>query len=287
MFKTVEQKVAEFGEQASPGSWFLSNEADIERYPALLPYSHYLRQAWEELKLRGVLCVDGRPTVYLCGDVQFTAEVKRKHHSFVWNQGLVPLLIFLTADHVEVHSTVKKPHKEPDKGLFEEDLPSLIPNLGNVAAALEAAKLVRGIETGKFFQDNALFFPANETVDRCLIENLKYTARRLTTTGNWSLSRAHALLGRALFISFLQQRQFIKPDYYPDGTKTLLDILSRPRVDEVKRLLYREFFQRLKREFNGTMFDAALADEERHITKAHLDILYDFLSGNDMRSGQI
>ena len=287
MFKTVEQKVAEFGEQASPGSWFLSNEADIERYPALLPYSHYLRQAWEELKLRGVLCVDGRPTVYLCGDVQFTAEVKRKHHSFVWNQGLVPLLIFLTADHVEVHSTVKKPHKEPDKGLFEEDLPSLIPNLGNVAAALEAAKLVRGIETGKFFQDNALFFPANETVDRCLIENLKYTARRLTTTGNWSLSRAHALLGRALFISFLQQRQFIKPDYYPDGTKTLLDILSRPRVDEVKRLLYREFFQRLKREFNGTMFDAALADEERHITKAHLDILYDFLSGNDMRSGQM
>src|ERR1035438_9391546 len=145
MLETVEQKVAEFGEQASPGSWFLSKEADIAAHLPLLPYSHYLRQAWEELKLRGVLCVDGRPTVYLCADVQFTPEVKRKHHCFVWNQGLVPLLIFLTADHVEVHSTVKKPHKEPDKGLFEEDLPSLIPNLGNVAAALEAANPVRDI----------------------------------------------------------------------------------------------------------------------------------------------
>jgi SAM-dependent methyltransferase len=287
MLETVAQKVAQFGEQVSPGSWFLSKQADIDKYQALLPYSHYLRQAWSELKLQGVLCVDGRPTVYLCADVQFTTEVKRRHHSFVWNQGLVPLLIFLTPDHVEVHSTVKKPCKEPDEGLFEGDLPSLIPNLGNIAEALEAAKFVRAIETGKFFQDNAPFFPANETVDRCLIENLKYTARRLTATGSWSLSRAHALLGRALFISFLQQRQFIKPDYYPDGTKTLLDILRRPHIDEVKRLLYREFFQRLKCEFNGTMFDADLAAEERHIRKVHLDILNDFLSGHDMQSGQM
>jgi len=287
MLEIVEQKVAEFGEQISPGSWFLSKQEDIDKHQALLPYSHYLRQAWAELKLQGVLCVDGRPIVYLCADVQFKTEIKRRCHSFVWNQGLVPLLIFLTPDHVEVHSTVKKPHKEPDKGLFEGDLPSLIPNLGNIAEVLEAAKLVRAIETGKFFQDNALFFPANETVDRCLIENLTYTARRLITTGGWSLSRAHALLGRALFTSFLQQRQFIKPDYYPDGTETFLDILGRPRVEEVKRLLYREFFQRLKLEFNGTMFDAALADEERHIDKVHLDILYDFLSGHDMQSGQM
>ena len=262
MIETVEQRVAEFGEQVSLGSWFLSKQADIEKYPALLPYSHYLRQAWEELKLRGVLCVDGRPTVYLCADVLFTADMKRKYHSFVWNQGLVPLLLFVTPDHVEVHSTFKKPHKEPDQGLFERDLPSLIPSLGNIAETLEAAKFVRAIETGKFFQDNAPFFPANETVDRCLIENLKYAARRLTTSGGWSLSRAHALLGRALFVSFLQQRQFIKPDYYPEGTKTLLDILKQPRVEEVKLLLYREFFQRLKRDFNGTMFDAVLADEE-------------------------
>jgi hypothetical protein len=35
------------------------------------------------------------------------------------------------------------------------------------------------------------------------------------------------------------------------------------------------------------MFDAALADEERHIGKAHLDSLADFLSGHDMESGQM
>jgi type I restriction-modification system DNA methylase subunit len=64
-------------------------------------------------------------------------------------------------------------------------------------------------------------------------------------------------------------------------------ILDRPRVDEIKRLLYREFFPRLKREFNGTMFDTALADEERHTSKVHLDALAHFLGRHDAESGQM
>jgi hypothetical protein len=280
----IESNVAKFAKHASPGSWFLSKESDIERHSALLPYAHYLRQAWSELSLSGVLCVDGRPTVYLCEGARFTPQQKRERHRFVWNQGLVPLLVLLMPNQVEVHSTVKKPEKGDQ--LFDDDLSSLIPNLGNVAKTLEAARLVRSIETGQFFRDNAAFFPANETVDRCLVENLVHTARRLKNAG-WSLPRAHALLGRALFVSFLEKREFIKPHYYPDGTTCLLDILNRSRVEETKRLLYRDFFSRLRVEFNGTMFDTALTNEERNISKVHLDILRDFLSGHDMESGQM
>jgi len=285
----LEQKIAEFGGHASPGSWFLAKATEIEEKSALLPYSHYLRQAWSELGLSGILCVDGRPTVYLCArDGDFTPDVKRAYHRFVWNQGLVPLLIFLTPNQVEVHSTFKKPEKEPEEQrMFDQGLPSLIPNLGNIANALESARFVRSIETGQFFQEHARFFPTSETVDRCLVQNLLHAARRLTRDGGWKLPRAHALLGRALFVSFLQERKFIKLDYYPDGARSLLDILKRPTVEETKRLLYGEFFPRLKREFNGTMFDAALADEERHIARIHLEILRDFLSGHDMESGQM
>ncbi|MFL6334550.1 MAG: class I SAM-dependent DNA methyltransferase [Pyrinomonadaceae bacterium] len=285
---TLELKVTEFAEQASPGSWFLSAEDEIALYPDLLPYAHYLRQAWDKLGLSGVLCVDRRPAVYLCAGASFTREQKRDSHRFVWNQGLVPLLIFLTPDRVEVHSTVKKPERDPDAGEFQFDdkLSSLITGLGNVAETLKWAHLVRAIETGQFFQDHAAFFPPGETVDRCLIENLKHTARRLKASG-WDLPRAHALLGRALFVSFLHERKFIKPHYYPEGTTCLLDILKQQRVGDVKRLLYREFFARLKYEFNGTMFDTALAGEEKYIGKAQLDILADFLSGHDMQSGQM
>jgi hypothetical protein len=283
----IETRVAEFGKQASLGSWFISKESDIDGLQELLPYSHYLRQAWIELTLSGVLCVDGRPTVYLCEAPQFTAAQKRNCHRFVWNQALVPLLVFITPNHVEVHSTVKMPEREsvgPD--LFESDSSSLIPNLGSIAEALEIAHFIRSIETGQFFQDHAAFFPPDQTVDRCLLKNLVHAARQLKTAG-WDLSRAHALLGRALFVSFLHEREFIKPDYYPAGTTQLLDILSQPRVDDIKRMLYREFFPRLKREFNGTMFDTALADEERHITKVHLNILAEFLGRQNMASGQM
>jgi SAM-dependent methyltransferase len=287
MPETIEPRVVEFGRQASPGSWFLSKESEIEERRELLPYSHYLRQAWTELGLSGVLCVDGRPAVYLCEAQRFTSEQKRERQRFVWNQGLVPLLIFLTPNQLEVHSAVKIPEKEPTDGtLFEGNISSLIPDLGNISEALEIARFVRSIETGQFFQDHADFFPPDETVDRCLLKNLVHTARQLKDSG-WDLPRAHAFLGRALFVSFLHEREFVKPDYYPARTNCLLDILNQPRVEETKRLLYREFFPRLKQEFNGTMFDTALADEERQVKKAHLDILADFLGRQDMESGQM
>lgn len=288
MIDVVEKKVAEFGGQVSPGSIFLSAERHIDEHPALLPYAHYLHQAWRELDLKGVLCVDGKPVSYLCGARSFTRRKKKEQHRFVWNQGLVPLLMFVTPESVEVHSAVKRPEREESGqlSLVSDNLPSLIPTLDAVAETLAVARLVRSIETGQFFQDYAAFFPANETVDRCLLSNLAQTARKLEKK-NWTLSQAHALLGRALFVSFLHAREFIKPSYYPDGTTSLLDILSRTDHQEVKRLLYKEFFPRLKSEFNGTMFDTALDDEEGRIEKAHFDILAFFLGRHDVASGQM
>ncbi len=275
---------AAFGSYISHGSLYLTSVDQVEGEHTLLPYAHYLRQVWKDLDLAGVLCVDGRPTAYLCEGARFTTDQKRAKQQIVWNQGLVPLLIFLTPNSVEVHSTVKKPTQSTDDAAAK--LPSLITDLGNIAVALECQKLVRSIETGQFFQTEVKFFPTNESVDRCLIENLVYTARKLKDA-DWKQERAYSLLGRALFVSFLEAREFIKPDYYPAGTKCLTDILSRPTVAEAKQLLYREFFPKLKHEFNGTMFDAALAAEERDIKKAHLDILADFLNAADMKTGDL
>jgi len=267
----------------SRGSVYLDKVEQIELYPYLLPYAHYLRQAWSELKLTGVLCSDGRPTVYFCEGTGFTQEQRRELHRFVWNQGLVPVLVLATPKKVEVHSAAKVPEHPK---LFEEDLPSLITTLDRVAETLECARLVRSIETGQFFQDQRRFFPANESVDVCLVENLAHSARKLKKAG-WDFERAHALLGRVLFVSFLEKREFIKPDYYPVGASRLLDLLSGHTVSETKRLLYREFFPRLRQEFNGTLFDSELAEEQRDMGKEHLDIVRDFLSGNDMERGQM
>src|ERR1035438_9745906 len=109
MSATNEKLAAGFGEHISHGSLFLSLVEQIDQHQVLLPYAHYLQQAWAELSLAGVLCVDGRPMVYLCEAKRFTTEQKRAHQRFVWNQGLVPLLVLLTPGQVEVHSGVRKP----------------------------------------------------------------------------------------------------------------------------------------------------------------------------------
>lgn len=195
------------------------------------------------------------------------------------------MLVLLTPNQVEVHSAAKMPQREQTQ-VPDEALSSLIPNLGTIADALEISRFVRSVETGQFFQEHADSFPPNETVDRCLLKILVHTSHRLRAAG-WDLPRAHALLGRVLFVSLLHERKFIQPDYYPDGTTCLLDILKRPGVEETKRLLYQEFFPRLRAEFNGTMFDTALADEEHDIREVHLDALAHFLSAHDVKSGQM
>lgn len=285
-----EPKAADFGRHASHGSLYISSTEEIDRESVLLPYAHYLKQAWEDLGLAGVLCIDGRPTVYLCEGIEFSAEETSKKHQFVWNQGLVPLLILLTPKSVAVHSAVKKPQKFDGSGeLFPSEQASHIKKLGAITEALQCAAFVRSIETGQFFQDHASFFPATETVDACLVENLVFTANRLEQlkTPKWTRERSHALLGRVLFIMFLHARGFIKDHHFPKETKSLQDILNVPQLDEATRLLYREFFPLLKKEFNGTMFDEALQEEETLVQRRHLNIIASFLNADDMQGGQM
>ncbi len=288
MSSSAKSGTAAFAEHISQGSIFLASLDELGNHSILLPYAHYVAQAWNKLNLTGVLCVDGRPTIYICEGQSFDVKTKHATQQFAWNQGLTPLLVFLTRTAVEVYSTLRKPVEIPTDGLFEAELPSLIPQLRDLTEALECAKFVRSVETGQFFQDNAPFFPANETVDYCLVENLSHSAKKLAATGDdWDLQRAYALLGRILFVSFLQEREFIKPDYYPNGASSLLDLLTSGNVADRKSRLYDEFFERLRVEFNGTMFDTELVAEKRRVRSVHLDIVAGFLSGSDMRTGQM
>ena len=147
MSDVVEKKVAEFGGQVSPGSIFLSAERHIDEQPRLLPYAHYLHQAWRELDLKGVLCVDGKPVSYLCGSL-IVSRAGRKKSSIGFRLESRPRSFFLdafaTPASVEVHSAVKRPEREASGqlSLVADNLPSLIPKLDAVAETLALARLV-------------------------------------------------------------------------------------------------------------------------------------------------
>ena len=171
---------SDFNLQPSRGSFYLERVEQIDERQELLPYAHSLRHAWSKLRLSGVLCVDSRPTVYFCEAARFSTDQKRNSHLFVWNQGLVPVFVMATRQHVEVYSGVKKPEapEAPEAELLL-DMPSLITTLDRVSQTLDCARLARSIETGEFFQTYRTFFPTNESVDTCLVEKLARSARLL------------------------------------------------------------------------------------------------------------
>jgi hypothetical protein len=126
----IEPKIDEFGRYASPASWFLSKERDIETYPGLLPYAYYLRQAWHELDLSGVLCVDGRPAVYLCASQISPPDGKNGRAIACMEPRFGSASRFGYAEPREVYSTVKKPEKDAEIAeLFDLRLSSLITDL--------------------------------------------------------------------------------------------------------------------------------------------------------------
>jgi len=281
---------ADFGGLVSHGSLYLSGIAQVDEIPWLLPYAHYLKQAWQELSLAGVLCVDGRPAVYVCEADAFTPQEVTARHHFVWNQGVVPLLILLSQGKAELHTAARKPLRPgPNGELFTAQPHTFIQSIHAAADAVQMAKCIRSIETGHFYQEHAEFFPAAETVDACLVGNLLHTARQLDKIGarGWRREHSHSLLGRVLFVKFLEARGFLKARHFPAEADSLEKILTVKPVEDAKRLLYREFFARMREEFNGTMFDDDLAREERLIQRRHLEVVADFLSVAEMAGRQL
>ena len=82
MSLSTNQRTAAFAENISQGSIFLASLDELQDHPILLPYAHYVTQAWDELSLSGVLCIDGRPTIYLCEGESFDLETKRSAQQF-------------------------------------------------------------------------------------------------------------------------------------------------------------------------------------------------------------
>ena len=95
------------------------------------------------------------------------------------------------------------------------------------------------------------FFPRTKPLIAASWSNLSIPASAKLEKRTGPSPRAHALLGRALFVSFLHAREFIKPSYYPDGTTSLLDISAGRITRRSKRLLYKEFFPASKASSTG------------------------------------
>jgi hypothetical protein len=154
------------------------------------------------------------------------------------------------------------------------------------------------IETGRVYGDER-FGKGSDRADHALVHDFK-AVRRLLTEGASKLDPAiaHALIGRALFVRYLEDREILVPEYFATVarmrakwqallTKGLAEVFVEPRFAKVlffrvledKDFTY-EFFCRLADDFNGDTFP--VTDEERkNVQPHHLRLLRGLLMGDD------
>jgi hypothetical protein len=274
--------------QTLEGLDFYSSLKDIWKKRALLPYLNSVSRAWRELDLSGVLCVDGLPTLYLTmRQKRITPEEAAELQRLFWNQGLATVLVIVDPIDVCIYSGMARPNKPEDKSI------SLVETMGLAEYTLYINEFQMKLATGNYYQNHETYFKTDATVDAYLLNNLQALRDKLTAVerGGLPVEMVHTFLARILFICYLTDRRIIDLGDYEacqcqSGTKLGEMLVALGTVDEKRKALH-SLFNKLKEDFNGSMFEKASVAECRQLSGRALDDLSDFLMGHDLGTGQL
>lgn len=285
----TEQHLGDLGLEVLQAPIFFRSLAEIESGDRLHPYSHFMRRAWETMRLDGILCVDRKPTVYFKEVARFEEDRLAELHRMLWNQGIATVLVVTSPGAVRVYSGMA-----PPKGRINNqdvDL-ALVETLDRVADALEIKRLLTKVESGRLYRDYPAHFPQQRTVDQTLLDNLSAARDLLHAKGKGLAQKtAHAFLGRVIFTCYLTDRGIITEREFkaagaPAGVANLRELLGQLTPTAAKRALYK-LWSDLHDVFNGSMFDETVAHEAAQIHETEIGILHRFLNGEELVSGQL
>jgi hypothetical protein len=212
-----------------------------------------------------------------------------------------PRLLFLAFPGeiaVYVYDLAQKPvdenKKEEWKKLKRLDV---LKDIGKVSRKLQQYHRDH-VESGRLFADKR-FGDLKNRADKALIRDLKTVRRELIHAGlSGDLIRfAHALIGRSIFIRYLEDRGILTEEYFLNlarekagWTDLLRNPVNRtglnfsyhktcyPRILADKAFTY-ALFRKLARDFNGDMFPD-VDEEEKVVTLEHLTLIQDLLYGD-------
>ena len=265
---------------------FFRKPAEWEAARDTRPYRQQLQRAWDEFKLWGVLCIEGKPTAYFTKVSRANLALEAEWHRTLWNQGAATMLVVQDATKTRIYSALVKPKRGPISGDDDERLAAM---LNADAFVLESFLL--SVQSGQFYHEHPAKFDADAGIDQYLLDNLSAARDALidrTQTDALDAATAHAFLGRCLFTCYLLERGVIGVRELtkigaPTGSK-LHRILRQLNSRDAVALLFR-LFRLLDDDFNGSMFGGGLTGEQSRLRASHVKILIDLLSGYDF-SGQ-
>lgn len=238
---------------------------------ATVDYVYEIPQTAEELAGIG-----GTPSLYFKALEDSSDRAIPKLRQRIWNQGRVPALCVVTPISIRIYNCLARPQEgetERDHILGELDL---VDGQIKKLATIER----RTFDSGQFWRTGlGSEVKRTERVDVQLLQDLMATEGTLAEEG-LDPDIIHALLGRAVFVSYLKDRlkdRKILPESFfatTYGCSSFEDILRD------KPTTY-AFFEWLKDTFNGDLFPVSPA-EKKKVREPHLDLVRRFLLGYDM-----
>jgi hypothetical protein len=273
--------------------------ASLGRAEKLPPQErHFLEWGHKKIKAESVLfqrIPEGNscfPLAYFRRLQDDNPQTIAEAHRLAWNMGRAPLLFLVLPGKIRVHSTFEAPKRDrrtgdlhPEAGLIDIlDLTTHTEQARQTVAKYRREELL----SGRFWELDASRerFSPRTRVERSLLENLKAIRSRLISEMDPSLDPAdrsrivHALLGRSIFIQYLQDRKdgdgysAFPKDYlseFSPGAERFADVLA------TKKATY-ELFEALAVKFNGDIFPIT-SRERDNVTSEHLKTLALFLQG--------
>lgn len=247
-----------------------------------------------------VFFVDNNPAVVFAtssSDLESQVKVFNK----VWNIGRPMLLFLATPGELSVWNLANKPIPNKDdlssNDVKEQRLTSILHDIAQVSQQLQEYHR-DNIDSGKVFEKGR-FGNLENRADKALINDLKIVRRELIDLGlsGEKLRFAHALIGRSIFIRYLEDRNILTQDYFEKVARQKagwLELITQPssrtgfdfsditavypRILQSKEFTY-AFFRTLSKDFNGDMFPD-VDQEEHHVEIEHLKLIQDLLYGD-------
>lgn len=219
--------------------------------------------------------VDNYPVALFFEFNEINEEQIRQLHIKVWNMCRTPYFFVALPGELRVYNAYDKPAKEEEWGAKNrwltrvEDVTQIAESLKNYSRPeIEAARAFADFEKKR-----------RQRADQLLLENLTLLRQELQKIKpNLTLEQSLNLIGRSIFIRYLEDRNVLVEDYFQKIGGN--DVIKYYDILQNKSHTYR-LFKKLREDFNGNMFPLTPQEEEK-VTANHLSVLRDFLQGRSL-----
>lgn len=246
--------------------------------------------------ISGAYFIQGNPVVYFSQLEEVNTTVLSQLYRSVWSQGKAPILYVISRQDIWVFNGYDgpPPKDNPDEILHNGEVHQdrLLHHLQSLydieTTRQEIAGTLRNfrrvyLDTGTFWQtEDGQRIKREKRADQRLLDAMGELRKKLLES-NLTPDVAYALLGRSIFIRYLEDRGILTETLVSQITKGLAQ--NYLTALDNKKLTY-DLFDYLHRRFNGDIFPVD-EQEKKVVGKNHLELLQSFLQGTNLETGQL